>query len=83
MLQIPALRKGPREPWVARLRYAYADLLLGQGETEQARQWLRRAVEADPLAETGAAERLLELDGVLLDDEDHEAVDHEPEGAAE
>ncbi|HEX6073854.1 MAG TPA: tetratricopeptide repeat protein [Micromonosporaceae bacterium] len=78
MLQVPALRDGPREPWVARLRFAYADLLLELGDQDRARQWLRRAVDADPQAETGAAERLLELDGVLLDE-----VESEPDGLQE
>jgi len=78
MLQVPALRNGPQEPWVARLRYAYADLLIELGDEERGRQWLQRAVEADHHAETGAAERLLELDGVLLDE-----AEQEPDGTRE
>ncbi len=75
MLQLPALRDGPREPWVARLRYAFAESLLESGDERRARQWLQRAVDADLNAETGAAERLLELDGVLLDDAEPEQGD--------
>lgn len=75
MLQLPALRDGPREPWVARLRYAFAETLLESGDEQRARQWLQRAVDADPNAETGAAERLLELDGVLLDEAEPEQGD--------
>jgi tetratricopeptide (TPR) repeat protein len=78
MLHVPALRDGPREPWVARLRYAYAEVILESGDERRARQWLQRAVDADPGAETGAAERLLELDGVLLDE-----VEPEPEDSTE
>ena len=68
MLQVPELRAD--EPWVARLRYAYADALLGVGRREDAREWFARAAEVDEDAATDAAERLLELDGVVLDDGD-------------
>ena len=66
MLQVPELRAD--EPWVARLRYAYADALLGVGRRDDAREWFARAAEVDEDAATDAAERLLELDGVVLDD---------------
>jgi tetratricopeptide (TPR) repeat protein len=68
MLQVPELRAD--EPWVARLRYAYADALLGVGRRDDAREWFARAAEVDEDAATDAAERLLELDGVVLDDGD-------------
>ena len=63
-------------PWAARLRYAYADALLAMDRPEEAREWFSRAVEADSEGQTDAPERLLELDGVALDDEDDE--DDEP-----
>ena len=77
MLEVKALH-GTVRPWTARLRYAYADALLAQGREEEARQWFARAVEADPEGETDAEERLLALDGIVLedlvgDDEDDEA----------
>jgi hypothetical protein len=69
MLQVRELTSD--EPWVARLRYAYADSLLAVGRGDEAREWFARAAEVDENAETDAAERLLELDGVVLDgDED-------------
>jgi tetratricopeptide (TPR) repeat protein len=76
MLEVGALT-GPAKPWTARLRYAYADALLGLGREDDARRWFAEAVEADPEGETDADERLLELDGIVM--EDHE--DHEDEQA--
>lgn len=67
MLEVGAL-DGPARPWTARLRYAYADALLAVGRAEQARAWFAKAADADPAGETDAAERLLELDGVVLED---------------
>ncbi len=61
------------EPWAARLRYAYADALLNVGRRDEAREWFARAAEIDEDATTDAAERLLDLDGVVLDDS------HEPD----
>ncbi|MEV4629568.1 Replicase polyprotein 1ab [Micromonospora sp. NPDC049523] len=74
MLQVRELTGAVDEPWAARLRYAYADALLAVGRREEAREWFARAAEADEDAETDAAERLLELDGVVLegDDEDED-----------
>jgi glycerol-1-phosphatase len=67
MLQVPQLT-GDDSVATARLRYAYAETLLAVGRDREAREWLARAVEADPDSVTGAAERLLELDGVVLVD---------------
>jgi tetratricopeptide (TPR) repeat protein len=67
MLEVGAL-SGPVRPWTARLRYAYADALLAVGREDDARQWFARASEADPEGETDATDRLLELDGLVLDD---------------
>ena len=60
-LQVPELRSRSREPWVARLRYAYADALLAAGRTDEARRWFVRAAQADVDGETDAAERASEL----------------------
>jgi tetratricopeptide (TPR) repeat protein len=83
MLQVPELSSA--EPWVARLRYAYADALLGAGRTEEARAWFARAAEADEDDLTDAAERLLDLDGVLITDLVEDDADDlaDPEGAVE
>src|SRR5262249_34510769 len=76
MLQVRELTSD--EPWVARLRYAYADSLLAVGRNEEAREWFARAAEVDEDAQTDAAERLLDLDGVVLDgDEDLDESDED------
>ncbi|WFE35070.1 Replicase polyprotein 1ab [Micromonospora sp. WMMD975] len=74
MLQVRELTAESSEPWAARLRYAYADGLLAVGRREEAREWFSRAADIDSEGETDAAERLLELDGVVIegDDEDDE-----------
>ncbi|WP_425413508.1 Replicase polyprotein 1ab [Micromonospora rhizosphaerae] len=81
MLQVPELTSDS-EPWAARLRYAYADALLAVGRREEAREWFSRAAELDPEGETDAAERLLELEGVVIegDDEDEELAVEETTG---
>ncbi|MCO1597122.1 hypothetical protein M8C17_18360 [Micromonospora sp. RHAY321] len=75
MLQVPDLTSEATVPWTARLRYAYADALLAVGRREEAREWFSRAADVDTEGETDAAERLLELDGVVIegDDEDETA----------
>jgi tetratricopeptide (TPR) repeat protein len=85
MLQVRELTAAEGEPWVPRLRYAYADALLAAGRREEAREWFSRAAVADEDAETDAADRLLELDGVVLDDDEPEDVaeTEEPEDVAE
>jgi tetratricopeptide (TPR) repeat protein len=70
MLQVRELTSPLREPWVVRLRYAYAERLLTAGRRDEAREWFARAAEIDEEFITDAAERLLELDGVVLDDDD-------------
>jgi tetratricopeptide (TPR) repeat protein len=71
-LQTPDLQNAAA-PWAPRLRFAYAAALQAAGRHDEARQWYERAAEVDPEGETGAAERLLELDGVRFLDEDEEA----------
>ncbi|RLK24795.1 hypothetical protein DER29_2735 [Micromonospora sp. M71_S20] len=77
MLQVPELTAETAEPWTARLRYAYADALLAVGRRDEAREWFSRAADVDTEGETDAAERLLELDGVLIegDEEDEESAE--------
>lgn len=68
----------------ARLRYAYAALLLEQGDAAAAEEWFTAAARIDPDA-TDALDRLDELNGVVLitdfDDEDDEdeVDDHDDE----
>src|SRR6185369_1058482 len=52
--------------------------LLAVGRNEEAREWFARAAEVDEDAQTDAAERLLVLDGVVLDgDEDLDESDED------
>lgn len=60
-LQVPELRSHSPQPWVARLRYAYADALAALGRYEEARQWFARAAESDEDELTDALERIDEL----------------------
>nr|WP_239093885.1 Replicase polyprotein 1ab [Micromonospora andamanensis] len=77
MLQVPDLTSDTVQPWTARLRYAYADALLAVGRRAEAREWFSRAAEVDTEAETDAAERLLELDGVVIEGDDEDEVTEE------
>ncbi|WP_091201990.1 Replicase polyprotein 1ab [Micromonospora narathiwatensis] len=83
MLQVRELTNDSTEPWAARLRYAYADALLAVGRREEAREWFSRATDVDAEGETDAAERLLELDGVVIegDDEEDEELAADPGSA--
>lgn len=69
-------RIGPRLGQ-ARLRYAYADLLVADGQLGAAREWFDAAARLDPEGELDAVERVAALDGVTLP-EDFE-LDPEPE----
>ncbi len=79
MLQVRELTGDATEAWVARLRYAYADSLLAVGRREEAREWFARAADVDQDAETDAAERLLELDGVVIEG-DEDLLDEDVDG---
>ena len=74
-LQVAAL-EGPVRPWTVRLRYAYADALLDAGREDEARQWFARAADIDATGETDAEDRMMELDGLVLNDlEDADPTD--------
>ena len=60
------VEKASGKPWAGRLWYAYADALLDAGRRDEAREWFGRAAVADADGETDAAERLDELDGVVV-----------------
>jgi tetratricopeptide (TPR) repeat protein len=85
LLQEPARRTSRQRPWAARLWYALADALLDAGRPDDARDWFARAAEADEHGQTDADERLLELDGVVLEDlapDADEPAEELPAGAA-
>ncbi len=67
-LENAPLRSRSRAEWVVRLRYAYADTLLAAGRTEDAIVWFHRTAGADGEAVTDAAERLTELEGLVVTD---------------
>ena len=69
-LQIPELDPKRRDPWSARLFYAYADNLLAAGRESDALQWFVHAADADDEGVTDAARRIAELTGESLPDDD-------------
>jgi tetratricopeptide (TPR) repeat protein len=81
MLQVPDLRDDDT-PWAARLRYAYADTLRAAGRIDEAREWFARAADVDDDLVTDAAERLLDLDGVVIEDASPDD-DAQPEAEAD
>jgi tetratricopeptide (TPR) repeat protein len=68
-----------RDPWTARLFYAYADNLVAAGRREDAIQWFMNADAADEADETDAAERAGELSEMT--DEPTETPDAAAESA--
>jgi tetratricopeptide (TPR) repeat protein len=75
-LQEPARRTSASRPWAARLWYAYADALLHAARLDEARTWFDKVVGVDEDGLTDAGDRLLALDGVVLEDLDDEAEEH-------
>ena len=63
-LECAELGSNSVQPWTARLRYAYADALIGAGRADEARDWFAKAAEADTNGATNASERLAEIDGI-------------------
>jgi hypothetical protein len=75
MLQVKELTSNDDAEWAARLRYAYADALLAADRRDEAREWFSRAAAVDEDQLTDATERLLELDGITIDDDEDEDED--------
>ncbi|RZS29518.1 hypothetical protein EV193_1203 [Herbihabitans rhizosphaerae] len=69
-LQGDDLDEKRRDPWSARLFYAYADNLLAAGRSDEAIHWFLTAAEADDEEETDAADRAFELGAALQNPED-------------
>ena len=67
-LENAPLRSRTRAPWVVRLRYAYADTLLAAGREEEAVVWFHRTAGIDGEGITDAAERLGEIEGLVVTD---------------
>ena len=68
-LQVPELEASRRDPWSARLFYAYADNLLAAGRESDALQWFVHAADADTEGETDADARIADLTGEPLADD--------------
>ncbi|WP_433365260.1 hypothetical protein ACQPZX_35495 [Actinoplanes sp. CA-142083] len=77
MLQVRELTQDEDAEWAARLRYAYADALLAADRRDEAREWFSRAAAVDEDQLTDATERLLELDGITLEDDEDDEDDEE------
>lgn len=61
-LETSHLNSKSREPWVARLRYAYADALLGANRRTDALTWFHRTEAVDTEGVTDAGERAAALE---------------------
>jgi tetratricopeptide (TPR) repeat protein len=64
-LETSHINSKSREPWVARLRYAYADTLLEAGRRTDALAWFHRTEAVDAEGITDAAGRAAELEKSL------------------
>jgi tetratricopeptide (TPR) repeat protein len=62
LLETAPIHSKSRQPWVARLRYAYADALVAAGRTDAAITWFHRTVSVDSFAATDASDRAAELE---------------------
>lgn len=61
-LENAPLMSSSRKPWVARLRYAYADALVEAERLEEALTWFHRAEAVDSEQATDAGERAAEIE---------------------
>jgi tetratricopeptide (TPR) repeat protein len=61
------LNSQSRAPWVARLRYAYADTLLAADRPQDALEWFHRTEAVDTDEITDAAARAAEIERTLAD----------------
>ena len=82
-LQIPELDPTRRDPWSARLFYAYADNLLAAGRESDALQWFVHTAHADDEGETDAEQRIAELTGEDLPDDGVDFVEEDETAAAD
>jgi hypothetical protein len=61
-LEMAPLLSKSRDPWVVRLRYAYADTLLAADRASDALEWFHRTEAIDGDEITDAEERVAELE---------------------
>lgn len=62
------LRSNGRTSWGPRIRYAYAEALLADGQQDAALEWFQRAAGVDADGQTDAADRVAELEGLVVVD---------------
>jgi len=79
-LKCPDLTTNSAEPWAARIRYAYADVLEKMGRKEEAVEYFHRAAAVDFDELTDADERIAILEGVHYVDADEIDIDDELDG---
>jgi tetratricopeptide (TPR) repeat protein len=65
-LQCPELSTTSTEPWAARIRYAYADVLEKLGRKDEALEWFHRAAAVDVNEQTDADDRINALEGLVI-----------------
>ena len=75
-LQCPELTTTSTEPWAARIRYAYADVLEKLGRKDEALEWFHRAAAVDVNEQTDADERVAALEGVVYQDVEEYSDDY-------
>lgn len=68
-----------REPWAARLRYAYAAALEADGKAGEAQEWFARAAEVDTAEETDAGELLGTQEPWVVDLGEDEPEEDQPD----
>ena len=76
-LQCPDLTVTSVEPWSARIRYAYADVLEQMDRREEALEWFHRAAAVDADMLTDSDQRIRKLEGKSSDSDNDDEYDYE------
>jgi tetratricopeptide (TPR) repeat protein len=76
-LQCPDLTVTSLEPWSARIRYAYADVLEQMDRREEALEWFHRAAAVDVDMLTDADKRVRKLEGKSSDSDSDDEYGYE------
>ncbi len=76
-LQCPDLTVTSVEPWSARIRYAYADVLEQMDRREEALEWFHRAAAVDADMLTDSDQRIRKLEGKSTDSDNDDEYGYE------
>jgi hypothetical protein len=76
-LQCPDLTVTSVEPWSARIRYAYADVLEQMDRREEALEWFHRAAAVDADMLTDSDQRVRKLEGKSTDSDNDDEYGYE------